>query len=70
MCRPECVSSGECSPMYACINQRCKDPCIGVCGSYATCIVHNHQAICRCPEQYTGDPFTACTPIPSKNRFH
>lgn len=69
MCRPECMGSGECAPTLACINQRCKDPCIGVCGSYATCIVSNHQANCRCPDGYIGDPFSACTPAPSMNRF-
>lgn len=67
-CRPECTTNSECSGNLACINERCKDPCPGSCGSYTTCIVTNHRPICRCYDQYTGDPFSACSPIPSKNR--
>lgn len=65
-CRPECTTNSECSRTYACVNQRCVDPCIGSCGSLATCVVNNHQPVCRCPDQYTGDPFSACTLIPGK----
>lgn len=65
-CRPECVTNSECSRNLACLNERCVDPCIGVCSSQATCNVYNHQPICRCPDGFTGDPFVACAPIPSK----
>lgn len=67
-CRPECTTNSECLRTLACVNERCVDPCRGTCGSYATCTVNNHQAICRCPDQFTGDPFSACSPIPSKNQ--
>lgn len=65
-CRPECMTNSECARNLACVNERCIDPCIGTCGAYATCIVYNHQAVCRCPDEFTGDPFSACSPIPSK----
>lgn len=69
-CRPECVTNSECSRNFACINERCMDPCIGVCSSQSTCNVYNHQAVCRCPEGFTGDPFVACTAIPSNFKIH
>lgn len=64
-CRPECVSNYECPKNLACINERCKDPCISTCGLNAICTVVNHASNCVCPHgTHTGDPFTACTPIP------
>lgn len=65
-CRPECTSNSECRGNMACINQRCQNPCQGSCGSFTTCIVNNHNPICRCIEGYIGDPFSECSPQ-SKN---
>lgn len=62
-CRPECITSSECSLTKACINQKCMDPCIGTCGIRARCEVINHNPICSCPVQHTGDPFTRCLQI-------
>lgn len=59
-CRPECMVSSECMPNKACINQKCVDPCIGACGNSAKCTVVNHNALCSCPPNYTGDPFVHC----------
>uniref|UniRef100_A0A182TBL0 EGF-like domain-containing protein n=1 Tax=Anopheles maculatus TaxID=74869 RepID=A0A182TBL0_9DIPT len=42
-CRPECVSNGDCQKSLACINNRCKDPCPGVCGRNADCSVPHHR---------------------------
>ncbi len=67
-CRPECTLNSECPRNLACINDKCKDPCPGSCGSYTTCTVNNHQPICTCYEQYTGDPFSSCSPIISKEK--
>lgn len=39
------------------------DPCPGSCGLNSECVVINHNPICKCPIQYTGDPFTRCYPI-------
>jgi hypothetical protein len=63
-CRPECVVSSECSSDKACQQQKCIDPCPGVCGSDALCKVHNHSPICYCPDGFQGNPFQYCTRIP------
>ena len=68
-CRPECVGSSECSLDKACINQKCSDPCPGVCGTNAKCNVNNHSPICSCQSGYTGDPFSRCYPIPRKHNL-
>lgn len=62
-CRPECVNSQECSLNLACLNQKCRDPCIGTCGINARCTVVNHNPICSCPSHYDGNPFARCMPI-------
>ncbi|CAK1581918.1 unnamed protein product, partial [Parnassius mnemosyne] len=64
-CRPECTISAECPPDEACNNQKCINPCKGSCGYGARCEVINHNPICSCPPQHTGDPFTRCIPIVS-----
>lgn len=61
-CRPECVVSSECPQNRACINQKCSDPCIGICGIKARCQVINHNPICSCPSGLIGDPFVQCKP--------
>lgn len=66
MCRPECTSSTECSLDKACVNQKCQDPCPGVCGLQAICNVRNHVPLCSCKNGYTGDPFTRCYSMPRK----
>lgn len=62
-CRPECITSSECLLTQACVNQKCIDPCPGTCGFNALCQVVNHNPICSCPVQQTGDPFTRCIPF-------
>lgn len=62
-CRPECVSSSDCTLDKACNNQKCVNPCQGTCGVQAKCQVINHNPICTCPSGYSGDPFTRCSPI-------
>lgn len=47
----------------ACINQKCKDPCIGACGSSSICRVQNHLANCECPPGYTGNSFEGCVRV-------
>lgn len=66
-CRPECTINSECPANLACINERCKDPCVGSCGISAVCNVVNHSPICTCQYLYTGDPFSGCHPVPSKS---
>lgn len=67
MCRPECTTSAECSLNLACVNKKCVDPCPGVCGQSANCRVVNHSPLCSCNSGFTGDPFSICYPIQSKN---
>lgn len=61
-CRPECTTSADCAKNRACYNQKCIDPCPGVCGTQAICQVYNHNPICTCPEKYSGNPFIRCLP--------
>lgn len=61
-CRPECVSNSECPYNLACIGQKCKDPCPGVCGQNAECRVVSHTPNCVCLANYVGNPFIACSP--------
>ncbi|KAF2350556.1 EGF-like domain [Trinorchestia longiramus] len=62
-CRPQCVVSKDCPNDKACIKQKCRDPCPGVCGVEALCEVRDHNPICFCPKHLTGDPFTRCVPF-------
>ena len=66
-CRPECVINSECAPSLACINLKCANPCVGVCGINARCDVVAHNPVCSCPQGFIGDPFTSCRqPPPGK----
>ena len=65
-CKPECTINSECPDNRACIQNKCKDPCPGVCGRNAFCSVQNHNPICRCDPGYTGDPFRACNLITTR----
>lgn len=60
-CRPECIVNSECPLDKACINQKCDNPCLGICGYEAICKVINHSPVCSCPINYVGDPFSRCT---------
>lgn len=62
-CRPECTINPECPPHQACMQQKCRDPCRGICGVNAQCTVVNHHASCSCLDSYSGDPFSQCSPI-------
>ena len=65
-CRPECIINNDCPTDKACTNQRCVDPCPGLCGINASCRVRNHIPICVCNTGYQGDPFSQCRRITSK----
>lgn len=67
-CRPECSINSDCPNNLACFNQKCKDPCPGVCGYGAVCEVLNHNAVCTCPQGTTGDSFRSCSPIPTPSK--
>lgn len=63
-CRPECTINPECPPQLACMQQKCRDPCVGLCGLNAQCSVVNHHAVCACIAGYSGNPFSACERVP------
>lgn len=62
-CRPECINNSDCPLSEACLNNKCTDPCPGVCGLNALCHVNNHSPYCQCQPSYTGNPFLTCKPI-------
>lgn len=62
-CRPECTINADCPTQQACINNKCKDPCPGSCGSGAECHVISHAVSCICPTGYEGNPFVQCVLI-------
>lgn len=66
-CKPECSINPDCPVNLACVNNKCVDPCPGVCGSRATCSVQRHRPNCQCQPGLIGDPFTACYPPPTSN---
>lgn len=59
-CRPECVTNSECPNHLACLNNKCKDPCPGVCGQNAECRVANHSPQCFCQIGFNGNPLAGC----------
>lgn len=62
-CRPECLLNPDCSRDKACIRNKCRDPCDGICGYNSLCTVVNHIPICTCPSGMSGNAFIACNPI-------
>ena len=66
-CHPECIFNNDCPTDKACQNQRCVDPCPGLCGVNAACRVRNHIPICVCNPGYQGDPFSHCRRVTSKD---
>lgn len=67
-CRYECTTHSDCQMNKACINNKCTDPCNGVCGDNAICRTINHNPICTCASGFEGDPFVRCS-IESKNHL-
>lgn len=59
-CRPECVINSDCPKFSACINNKCINPCLNMCGQNAECNVINHNPNCECSLGYTGNPILGC----------
>lgn len=71
-CRPQCVINSECPSHLACLNNKCKDPCPGVCALNAECRVINNVPTCHCMIGYVGNPLTRChieEPSPPSKEF-
>lgn len=62
-CRPECTINQECPSNKACINEKCTNPCKGICGRNAKCNVVNHNPFCSCLPGFEGDAFLGCTKV-------
>lgn len=69
-CRPECIANNDCPREKACINNKCKDPCPGVCGVNAICKTLNHNPTCTCFEGYTGNALSSCREIPPLSKIY
>lgn len=65
-CRPECIMNSDCPTYHSCVLNKCIDPCPGVCGTNAECIVVNHKPRCNCANGYTGDAYRFCHIIQGK----
>lgn len=68
-CRPECVLNSDCPSNRACIQNRCQDPCPGVCGQNAECLALNHLPTCNCLQGYTGDSYRFCRIIVNERKL-
>ena len=62
-CKPECTINSECPRDKACVTNKCKDPCPGICGAKASCTVRSHIPQCTCDPGYSGNAFIACTRV-------
>lgn len=68
-CKPECISNSDCDKSRSCFNQKCVDPCPGVCGNNAECHVVNHSPTCVCSPGFIGNPSTGCREPPKSNSW-
>lgn len=59
-CRPECIQNSDCPVSKSCLNMKCVDPCIDICGFNAVCRVINHVPICNCNPGFSGNPLRIC----------
>lgn len=61
---PKCITDDDCDDILACEEQHCVSPCVygHPCGLDAFCHVRKHQAVCRCPDGFIGDPVVECQP--------
>lgn len=59
-CRHECESDHDCGGQEYCKDFKCRQTC-DQCGIGANCIrTSNHRAVCECPKNYFGSPYTEC----------
>jgi hypothetical protein len=63
----ECIQSEDCPDDRVCSDNRCINTCAdrNACGRGAICHIERHQVICRCPQNYNGDPNILCSPLDS-----
>lgn len=68
-CRPECIVNTDCPSSKSCRQNKCVDPCPGVCGQNAMCQVIHHAPNCICHIGYIGDPFQFCRIQPNDRKI-
>ncbi|KAK7008174.1 hypothetical protein SK128_009294 [Halocaridina rubra] len=69
-CKPQCVNDNDCPDDYRCRASKCVRVCVtGACGLHADCDARNHRAVCRCPDNYNGDPYQQCKRIETQVQF-
>lgn len=66
--KPECTTDSECPARFACINEKCQDPCTrDVCAPDQTCFVLDTYPVrtvtCRCPADMIINSQGKCVPI-------
>ncbi|OTF84222.1 hypothetical protein BLA29_008012, partial [Euroglyphus maynei] len=61
-CIDGCRNDANCRFEETCINKQCQNPCelFGACGQNALCKPLNHDRICTCIPDFTGDPRISC----------
>lgn len=59
---PECYIDSDCTYDKTCRGGYCVNPCRedNPCAVGAFCSVNRHEAVCRCPAQYIGNPKIEC----------
>ena len=64
-CSGGCRNDGHCKFEEACINKVCQNPCniYGACGVNAVCKAINHDRVCTCLPEFTGEPKSQCERI-------
>ncbi|CAG2101907.1 unnamed protein product, partial [Medioppia subpectinata] len=65
-CISGCRLDNNCHEDRACIHGICQNPCLlpDSCGVNANCQPFNHRPRCECINNYRGNPFVKCEPIP------
>ena len=60
-----CRNDANCRFEEACVSKKCQNPCTlyGACGVNAICKPLNHDRVCSCVPDYTGDPKILCERI-------
>ena len=69
-CRPGCLLNSHCPTQQACHNSQCTDPCPGVCGTNAICMISHHSPICLCKKGFLGNPYEECTPYDHSKQLY
>ncbi|XP_023246923.1 uncharacterized protein LOC111643392 [Copidosoma floridanum] len=64
-----CRKNSDCPSTEACINEKCKNPCLteNPCERNAECSVYNHVVECACPSGYIDTKISSCIPVGCKS---